>query len=163
VPFHPRICQRLDDLKNAITPLQGQGVLHGVYEAKQHKPTSTPRQPSPRKAPPHRPWSTRMRPAWQIRWDRALLSAPPRSGRTQGQEDRSAGIADQFELGLARCAGSQLCAKFLEALASSQFTSERADTYQGKPARLIELTSRRPTMATTRSRSRKTSMSHTSG
>jgi len=25
--------------------------------------------------------------------------------------------------------------KFLEALASSQFTSERADTYQGKPAR----------------------------
>jgi len=33
----PAFANGLDDLKNAITPLQGQGVLHGVYEAKQHK------------------------------------------------------------------------------------------------------------------------------
>ncbi|MES2296772.1 MAG: hypothetical protein V4582_06995 [Pseudomonadota bacterium] len=137
----PAFANGLDDIKNAITPLQGQGVLHGVYEAKQQK---TDLESKTAKGPDSASAAAQVdedATGLQIRWDRALLKrAADDANPSKGAKKAEALLGLIGSSSAPRVAQAvNYAPKFLESLAYSQLVSERADTYQGKPARLVEL------------------------
>lgn len=130
----------LDDLKGALAPLQGQGSLRGVYEAKETK-TDLSKDDKPVEAGAVVASIDDDAGGIQIRWDRALLKratdeANPAKGAKK-RETLNAMIGSSSALRVGQAVN--YAPKFLQHLAHSQLKSERADTYQGKPARLIEL------------------------
>ncbi len=137
----PAFANGLDDLKTALAPLQGQGAaLRGVYEAKLHK-TDLEKAAKPPESATASAQVDEDASGLQIRWERALLKraideASPAKGAKKAEALASL-ISSSSALRVAQAVN--YAPKFLESLAFSQLTSERTDTYQGKPARLIEL------------------------
>lgn len=129
----------LDDMRNALGSLQGQGALRGTFDARQ----ST--QEADRSKAPESANAT----AYieedggnlTIRWDRATLKRaneeanPPNNGKPKQMLSTVLGTSSALRIG----SSVNYAPAFLRALDGAQLKSERADTYQGKPARLLEL------------------------
>ena len=130
-----------DDLKTALALLQGQGVLRGIYEAKELR-TEMEKDVA-------KPGSTGLASALveddtaglQIRWDRALLKraadeAMPLKG---GKKSEVIAAAIGSSSGIQIAEAVNFAPRLLTMLTRSQLKRERAEPFQGKPARLLEL------------------------
>ncbi|GAB3438156.1 hypothetical protein NX773_02770 [Massilia solisilvae] len=129
----------LDDLRSGLSTLQGQGTLRGTFEAKQSE-----RDLDGKKPPQSAHASAQVEEdagTLQIRWDRATLkraadeASPPNGARRN--EALSTLVGTSSALRIANLVN--YAPAFVRALDGAQFKSERADTYQGKPVRLLEL------------------------
>lgn len=129
----------LDDMRNALGSLQGQGALRGTFDARQSK-----QEVDKDKAPETANASAIVEDdggSLTIRWDRATLKRaaeeadPPNKGKPKQMLSSVLGSSS------ALCIGSAVnyAPAFLRALDGAQLKSERADTFQGRPARLLEL------------------------
>lgn len=136
---NPAFANGLDDMRAALAGLQGQGALAGSYEVRQQKVDLDG------KKPPENASATAQvvedGSGLQLRWDRAVLrraneEAHPAPGAKKS-EALSTLIGSTSAL---RVAGAvNYAPALLHVLQGSQLKSERADSYQGKPARLLEL------------------------
>jgi hypothetical protein len=131
----------LDDLRAALSPLQGQGTVRGTFEARQFKQEVDKKD----KAPENASASAQVEEdatGLQVRWDRGTLkraadeSSPPKG--VKRSESLSTLIGTSSALRVANVVN--YAPAFLRALDGAQLKSERTDTYLGKPARLLELT-----------------------
>ena len=137
----PACAGGLEDMRAALALLQGQGTLRAAYEARE---TSTQFDAKPLKGP-----ETVMAAAQvvddpaglEIRWDRGLLKrAADEASVAKGAKRKEALSQLLASSSAPRLAVAvNYAPRLLQSLAISQFKSERADTYQGKPARLVEL------------------------
>ncbi|UOD30803.1 hypothetical protein INH39_03435 [Massilia violaceinigra] len=137
----PACAGGFEDMKTALALLQGQGTLRAAYEARE---THTEFDAKPLKGP-----ETAMVVAQveddpgglEIRWDRGLLKrAADESSVAKGARRKQAlsqlvGSSSAPRLAVAM----NYAPRLLQSLSIAQFKSERADSYQGKPARLVEL------------------------
>jgi hypothetical protein len=129
----------LDDLRTALATLQGQGSLRGSFEARQFK-----QEEGKGKVPESASATAQVEEdatGLQVRWDRATLKrandeAHPPKG-VKKSELLSTVIGSSSAL---RVAGAvNYASALLRALDGAQLRSERADTYQGKPVRVLDL------------------------
>lgn len=127
----------LDDMKTALAALQGQSALRGNYDIRQTTTDldkGTPAQTVAATVQVEEDGG-----ALALRWDRALL-------KRAADEDKRPKSGDHLSSLIAGTTATRLAdvvnyaPKMLDTLAHSQFVSEKADTYQGKPARLLQLT-----------------------
>lgn len=131
----------LDDMKSALAGLQGQGVLRGTYEVHQ---TSTDLES--KKGPESTAAAAQVSDdgsALDIRWDRGLLK--------RAADDAARAKPDnKLQMLIGQTSATRLAStvnyapKLLDMLAHAQLRSEKTDTYQGKPARLLELSMKPP-------------------
>lgn len=137
----PACAGGFDDMKTALALLQGQGSLRAAYEARE---THTEFDAKPLKGPETVMVAAQVEddPAGlAIRWDRGLLKrAADESSVAKGAKRKQAlsqlvGSSSAPRLAMAM----NYAPRLLQMLAISQFKSERADNFQGKPARLVEL------------------------
>lgn len=131
----------LDDMRSALTALQGQGSLRGAYEVKE---TKTDLDAKPAKGPETTIAAallTEDAHALEIRWERALLKrAAEESSPAKGAKRKDALTQLIGQSSAPRMAQVlNYAPRLLQSLSISQLKSERMDTYQGKPARLIEV------------------------
>ncbi|MDC8759266.1 hypothetical protein [Janthinobacterium fluminis] len=129
----------LDDLKAALAPLQGQGVLRGTYEAREQKTDLEKNGAKPELAQVSALVEDDAG-GLQIHWDRALLKraadeSRPAKGKKSDALTQAIGSSSAPRI----AAAVNYAPKLLQQLASSQLKQERVDTYQGKPARLLEI------------------------
>ncbi len=129
----------LDDMRNALGSLQGQGALRGTFDARQSK----------QEADKDKAAETANASAiveddggnLTIRWDRATIKRaaeeanPPNKGKPKQMLSSVLGTSSALRIGNS----VNYAPALLRALEGAQLKSERADTYQGKPARLLEL------------------------
>ena len=129
----------LDDMRHALGSLQGQGALRGTFDARQSK-----QEVEKDKVPETASASAFVEDDGgnlTIRWDRATLkraadeASPPHNGRPKHMLSTVLGTSSALRIDSA----VNYAPDFLRALEGAQLKSERADTYQGKPARLLEL------------------------
>lgn len=129
----------LDDMRNALGSLQGQGALRGTFDARQSK-----QEVDKGKAPESANASAFIEDDGgnlTIRWDRATLKRandeanPPNNGKPKQMLSTVLGTSTALRIG--SCVN--YAPALLRALDGAQLKSERADTYHGKPARLLEL------------------------
>lgn len=127
----------LDDLKAALVPLQGQGALRGTYEAREQKSDAE----KPGAKPELAQLSAQVEDdagGLQLRWERALLKRAADEAKG-GKRNAVLERAISANSGMRVAESVNYAPKLLRMLANSQLTLERADTWQGKPARLLEL------------------------
>jgi hypothetical protein len=129
----------LDDLRSALNTLHGQGILAGSYEVRQQKVDLDG------KKPPENASATAQvvedGTGLQLRWDRAVLKranedAHPAAG-VKKSEALSTLIGSTSALRVA--AAVNYAPALLHLLEGGQLKSERQETYQGKPARVLDL------------------------
>jgi hypothetical protein len=130
----------LDDLRTALGPLQGQGSVRGTFEGRQFKQEIDKKD----KAPENATASAQVEEdatGLQVRWDRATLkraaeeSSPPKGAKRS--ESLSTLIGTSSALRVANLVN--YAPAFLRSLDGAQLKSERTDSYQGRPARVLEL------------------------
>ncbi len=132
----------LDDLKLALAPLQGQGALHGTYESKTQR---TEMDGKVVKSSENGAVSAQVEDdvnGFLIRWDHALMKRAADEAKPVAKGAKKVqALTHLIESSSAPAVAQTLnyAPKLLQYLANSQLRSERADTYQGKPARLIEV------------------------
>ncbi len=131
----------LDDLKTALAPLQGQGALRGTYEAKETKTNLSDKPAKPAESATASALVDEDASGFQIRWDRALLKraadeASPARGASK-KEALNALIGSSSAPKVAQAVN--YAPRLLQYLATGTLKSERADTYQGKSARVLEV------------------------
>ncbi|MES2153216.1 MAG: hypothetical protein V4508_25840 [Pseudomonadota bacterium] len=137
----PASANGLDDLRAALAPLQGQGALHGIYEARESR---TELDAKPAKAPETVSASAQVDEdanGFQIRWDRALLKRAAEESNPAKGVKKNENLTQLIGSSSATRVANALnyAPQLLKFLANGQLKSERADTWQGKPARLIEV------------------------
>jgi hypothetical protein len=129
----------LDDLRTTLGTLQGQGALRGTFEARQSKQESD--KSKPLESATASAFVEQDGSALNVRWDRAVLkrandeSNPPNNGKPK--EMLSTLVGTSSALRIDDCVN--YAPAMLRALDGAQLKSERAGTYQGKPARVLEL------------------------
>lgn len=129
----------LDELRTALGTLQGQGSVRGTFEARLSK------QEADRSKPPESANATahveQDGSGLVIRWDRATLKRandeanPPNKGKPK--EMLSTLLGSSSALRIDECVNR--APGLLRDLEGAQLKSERSDTYQGKPVRVLEL------------------------
>lgn len=129
----------LDDLKATLGTLQGQGVVRGTFEARLSK-----QEIGNGKAPESANAAAYVEQDGgnlSVRWDRATLrrandeSHPANNGKPK--EMLSTLLGSSSALRIDDCVNH--APGLLRALDGAQLKSERSDTYQGKPVRVLEL------------------------
>ncbi|MGZ5199920.1 MAG: hypothetical protein ACXWC4_09135 [Telluria sp.] len=129
----------LDDLRTALGTLQGQGSVRGTFEARQSKQDL-----DKGKAPESANATAQVEhdgAGLTIRWDRATLKRandeanPPNNGKPK--EMLSTLVGTSSALRIDNCVN--YAPAMLRAFDGAQLKSERNDTYQGKPVRVLEL------------------------
>lgn len=130
----------LDDLRGALAALQGQAALRGTFEARQQTVEVDGKDKTPEAASATAQVEEDAS-GLQVRWDRAVLKraneqAWAAKGGKKGQA-LSTLIGSTSALRLANALN--YAPALLHALEGAQLKSERSDTWQGKPARLLEL------------------------
>jgi hypothetical protein len=129
----------LDDLRTALGSLQGQGAVRGTFEARQQKQDLDKGKPSESASTSAQVEQDGA--SLTIRWDRAMLrrandeANPPNGGKPK--ELLTALVANSSALRIDNYVN--YAPQLLRVLDGAQLKSERADTYQGKPVRVLEL------------------------
>jgi hypothetical protein len=129
----------LDDLRGALGQLQGQGTLRGTFEARSQK-TEIGKGKAPEVASATA-YVEEDASGFSLRWDRAVLkraadeARPPKG--VKKSEALSTLIGSTSALKIANSVN--FAPAMLRMLEDGQLKSERADAWQGKPARLVEL------------------------
>lgn len=133
----PAAASGLDDMKAALSALQGLGPVRGAYEAQETK------------SRPGKPPETHMAAAMvsedasalEIRWDRALLKRAADEGSAARGVNKKDGLSNLITSSSPARVGSALnyAPRLLQALALGSLKAERMDAWQGKPARLLEV------------------------
>jgi hypothetical protein len=129
----------LDDMRAALGTLQGQGMVRGTFEgrlSKQEADRSKPAESAIATANVEHDGG-----GLTIRWDRATLKRandeanPPRNAKPK--EMLSTLVGSSSALRIDECVN--YAPGLLRELDGAQLKAERSDTYQGKPARVLEL------------------------
>jgi hypothetical protein len=129
----------LDDLRTAIGSLQGQGTVRGTFEARQSK-----QEVDKSKAPEAADAMAQVEhdgTSLTVRWDRSTLKRandeanPPYNGKPK--ETLSTVVGTSSALRIEDCVNH--APGLLRELDGAQLKSERSDTFQGKPVRVLEL------------------------
>lgn len=130
----------LDDLRAALNRMQGQGSLRGIYDVNAWSRGGKGKEIEE---------STGTASAWveedaaglQIRWDRALLQrADEKVKAAKGAQKRDSPTLGIDSASPLKIHGAMNFApKLARLLATGQLKQDRADTCQGKPARLLEI------------------------
>jgi hypothetical protein len=129
----------LDDLRTALGSLQGQGAVRGTFEARQSK-QETDKSKAPESANATA-YVEHDGGSLTIRWERATLKRandeanPPRNGKPR--EMLSTLVGSSSALRIDECVN--YAPGLLRELDGAQVKSERNESYQGKPARVLEL------------------------
>lgn len=131
----------LDDLKAALTPLQGLGSLRGAYEVRE---TRNNLAASPAKGPETLQASAVLSEdasALEVRWERSLLKRAADEASPARGANRKEGLALLIATTTApRLANAiNYAPRLLQSLAMARLKSERNETCHGKPCRVIEL------------------------
>ncbi|TFW16610.1 hypothetical protein E4L96_16065 [Massilia arenosa] len=128
----------LDDMKAALAGLQGQGTLRGTYEARQVETDLDAKAKGPE--------TTSVAVAVEddagavaLRWDKALLKRAADEAAKRPKPNNALLMLINSTSGAKVAAAVNYAPKLLQTVAHSQLVSEKADTYQGKPARLLLL------------------------
>ena len=131
----------LDDMRAALAQLTGQAPLRGAYEVQE---TKNDLESKTAKGP-----QTTLASAMvyddanglEVRWERGLL----KRAADEASPARGANRKDALSNMITQVSATKLAAvmnyapRLLQTLTWSQFRSERNDSYQGKPARLVEV------------------------
>lgn len=132
----------LDDLRATLGHLQGPGPIHGTYEVHTWVKGGSGKEVEE---------STGSASAWleedgsslQIRWDKGLLK---KMAEEEDQvKDKKAKVQDSTATGVGAASLTDMASavdfapKLARLLGYSQLKQERADTYQGKPAKCLDL------------------------
>jgi hypothetical protein len=134
---HPCFANGLDELRGALGTLQGQSTLRGTFDARQQ---STEKGKAT-EAAHARAFVEEDEGSLQVRWDRSLLkrandeARPPKGTKKHEALSTLIGAASAVRMSNAM----NYAPIFLKSLEDAQLKSERADTWQGKPARRLEL------------------------
>jgi hypothetical protein len=137
---HSSFASGLDELRTALGGLQGQGALRGTYEIRQQKTELEGKEKGPESALATVQLEEDAN-GLQVRWDRATLKRandeahPPKGAKKSQGLSTLVGASSALRMSNALNHAPAL----LRALEGAQLKSERADTWQGKPARLLEL------------------------
>jgi hypothetical protein len=129
----------LDDLRSSLGTLQGQGSLRGTFEARQSKQDLDGKKPAEAATATAQVDEDAI--GLAIRWDKATIKRAndeanaPKGGKHS--EMLSTVVGTSSALRIANVVN--YAPGFMHALDGATLKSERADTYQGKPARLLEL------------------------
>ncbi len=127
----------LDDMKAALAPLQGMVPLRGAYEVHETRI-------KPGKAPETLMAAAMVSEdasAFEVRWERGLLkrafdeSSPAKGANKKDGLSALIASSSPARIGLAL----NYAPRLLQSLVMGTFKSERADAWQGKPARLVEV------------------------
>jgi hypothetical protein len=130
----------LDELRTLLSTLKGQGTLRGTFEARHHRSEN-----GKGKAPEAASVAALVEQdanGLQVRWERALLkragdeSQPPHGGKRSEALSTLIGASSALRIE----DSVSFAPAMLRMLEDGQLKSERTDTWQGKPARLLELT-----------------------
>jgi hypothetical protein len=134
---HPCLANGLDDLRAALAALPGQGTLRGTFDAR----TESTEKGKPTESAQARAFVEEDAGSLRVRWERGLLrrandeSRPPKGVKKHDTLSALIGAASAVKLSNAMNYASPL----LKSLEEGQLKSERADSWQGRPARLLEL------------------------
>jgi hypothetical protein len=129
----------LDDMRAGLAMLQGQGTVRGTFDALQSK-----QEMEGKKAPESASASAQVEEdgsALVVRWDRATIKRandeanPPKGGKRSELLSTLVGTSSALRISNV----VNYAPAFLRTLDGAQLKLERADTYQGKPARVLEL------------------------
>lgn len=137
----PAFASGLDDLKTALTPLQGLGTLRGAYEVRE---TKTNLDASPAKGPETLQAAAVVREdasGLEVRWDRSLLKRAADEASPARGANKKTGLSVLIaSTSAARVANAiNYAPRLLQTLAVAKLRAERNDTCQGRPCRMIEL------------------------
>ena len=131
----------LDDLKAALGLMTGHTALRGAYEVQEAKTDLDAKSAKGTETTLASAMLYEDANALEVRWERGLLkraadeSSPARGAKRKEALTTLIGQASATRLALVM----NYAPRLLQSLAISQLRSERNDTYQGKPARLIEV------------------------
>jgi hypothetical protein len=134
---HPCFANGLDELRGALGTLQGASTLRGTFDARQQ---STEKGKAP-EAAHARAYVEENADSLQVRWERSVLkrandeSRPPKGTKKHEALSTLIGAASAVRISNAM----NYAPVFLKSLEDAQLKSERADTWQGRPARQLEL------------------------
>jgi hypothetical protein len=134
---HACLANGLDDLRGALGTLRGQSMLRGTFDARLQ---STEKGKAP-EAAHARAVVEEDGGSLQVRWERSLIkrandeARPPKGIKKQEALSSLIGAASAVRMSNAMNYAPVL----LKSLEDGQLTSEKADTWNGKPARLLEL------------------------
>jgi hypothetical protein len=130
----------LDDLRGALGALQGQGTLRGTFEAHQQAAEVDGKDSTPDAASAQAQVEEDAS-GLQVRWDRAVLKrANEQAWAAKGGKKGQALSTLIGSTSALRLAGAvNYAPALLHALEGAQLKAERSDSWQGKSARLLEL------------------------
>lgn len=131
----------LEDMRAALSALQGLGTLNGAYEVKETRTNHA--------AKPARGAETVMAAAQvadgmgalEVRWDKGLLKRASEEASPAKGAARREGLSNLIgQTTAVRIANAvNYAPRLLQSLALARLRTERMDSYRGKPARLIEV------------------------
>jgi hypothetical protein len=134
---HACYANGLDDLRGALGTLQGKSTLRGTFDARQQ---STEKGKAT-EAAHARAFVEEDENSLQVRWDRSLLkrandeARPPKGTKKHDALSALIGTASAVRMSNAM----NYAPIFLKSLEDGELKSEKADTWQGRPVRLLEL------------------------
>jgi hypothetical protein len=130
----------LDDLRTALAALQGQGALRGSFEARQQSTDLDGKDRTPDSASAVAQVEEDAT-GLQVRWDRSVIRrANEQAWAAKGGKKGQALSTLIGSTSALRVAGAvNYAPALLHALDGAQLKSERSDSWQGKSARVLEL------------------------
>ncbi|MFD2366346.1 hypothetical protein [Pseudoduganella sp. GCM10020061] len=126
----------LADLKAALAGMQGQGSLKGTFEARQTKTEEDAPKPETTTV------SVKVEDAageLRIGWDRAVLQRAMEASLRSPKPDSDLAMAINANSANRISAAVNYASRLLNIISTGQVKAERMDTWQGKPARMIEV------------------------
>ena len=136
----PLSANGLDELRAALGRLQGQGPIRGSYEvsawSRAGKAKDLEESTGSAKA-----WVEEDGAGLQIRWDSGLLRRAENEEKSSKEAKKSESVTMGIDAASALKVFSAVnfAPRLARLLANGQMKQERAETYQGKPARLLEI------------------------
>jgi hypothetical protein len=130
----------LDDLKAALSPLQGHGALRGAYEVRETR-TDLARGGKGPETTQASALVEEDASGLSIRWERSLL----RKAADESSPAKGAGKKEALSALIAQSSAPRLsialnyAPRLLQSLFMSQYRSERTEQWQGRPTRVVEV------------------------
>jgi hypothetical protein len=134
---HGCLANGLDDLRGALGALQGKSTLRGTFDAR----LQSTEKGKPPEAAQARAFAEEDANSLQVQWERGLLkrandeARPPKGTKKREALSTLIGAASAVRMSNAM----NYAPVFLKSLEDAQLKLEKADTWNGKPARVLEL------------------------